>query len=239
MRRFRSRALTSSRRGKKAQVPGWLEFLSPSRTIPWVKWRASSRWRAKPLTLVVLVVGLWLFGTGEGLLVVSGLGVSPWTVFAQGLSVQLPVSIGLATFLTSLMVLLLWVPLREKPGLGTIANAVIIAVALQVTVWLVPPQTNWWVALAMVLFGIAIIGVGSGMYLTTNLGPGSRDGLMTGIHDRTGWPVAWVRLGLEASVLVVGWLLGGTVGLGTVLFALLIGHAVGYALKAAGAIAPY
>jgi uncharacterized membrane protein YczE len=200
------------------------------------RWRANSRWRARPTTLLILFVGLWLFGTGEGLLVVAGLGVSPWTVFAQGLSVQLPISIGLATFLTSALVLLLWVPLREKPGLGTIANAVVIALALQVTVWLVPDQTNWWLALIMVLFGILIIGLGSGMYLTTNLGPGPRDGWMTGIHQRTGWPVVWVRLAIEVTALSLGWALGGTVGLGTLLFAVLIGPSVGYGLKLAGAV---
>lgn len=185
---------------------------------------------------MILIVGLWLFGTGEGLLVVAGLGVSPWTVLAQGLSIQLPISIGVATFLISVMVLLIWVPLRERPGLGTLANVVVIAVALQFTVEYVPSPSSWLLSLITVLFGIAIIGIGSGMYLTTNLGPGPRDGLMTGIHQRTGWPVAWVRLVLEASVLLVGWLLGGTVGLGTILFALLIGHAVGYSLKLAGVI---
>jgi uncharacterized membrane protein YczE len=204
--------------------------------VPVTRWRANSRWRARPTTLLILFVGLWLFGTGEGLLVVAGLGVSPWTVFAQGLSVQLPISIGLATFLTSALVLLLWVPLREKPGLGTIANAVVIALALQVTVWLVPDQTNWWLALIMVLFGILIIGLGSGMYLTTNLGPGPRDGWMTGIHQRTGWPVVWVRLAIEVTALSLGWALGGTVGLGTLLFAVLIGPSVGYGLKLAGAV---
>ncbi len=204
--------------------------------MPVTKWRAHSRWRARPLTFLILFVGLWLFGTGEGLLVVAGLGVSPWTVFAQGLSVQLSISIGLATFFTSAVVLLFWVPLREKPGLGTIANAVIIALALQVTVWLVPAQTNWWLALAIVLFGIAIIGLGSGMYLTTNLGPGPRDGWMTGIHQRTGWPVVWVRLAIEVVALSLGWVLGGVVGLGTLLFAILIGPSVGYGLKLAGAV---
>ena len=214
----------------------WLNVLSPSRTVPATKWRADSRWRARPSTLLILFVGLWLFGTGEGLLVVSGLGVSPWTVFAQGLSVQLSISIGLATFFTSAVVLLFWVPLREKPGLGTIANAVVIAVALQVTVLVVPMQTNWWVALGLVLIGILIIGLGSGMYLTTNLGPGPRDGWMTGIHQRTGWPVVGVRLAIEVAALLFGWLLGGTVGLGTLLFAILIGPSVGYGLKLAGRI---
>lgn len=204
--------------------------------MPVTRWRASSRWRARPVTFLILFIGLWLFGTGEGLLVVSGLGVSPWTVLAQGLSVQLPISIGVATFLTSAMVLLLWVPLREKPGLGTIANAVVIAVALQITVNFVPAQTNWWLALMLVLLGIGMVGFGSGLYLTTNLGPGPRDGWMTGIHRRTGWPVVRVRLAIEISALALGWLLGGTVGLGTLLFAVLIGPSVGYGLKVAGVI---
>jgi uncharacterized membrane protein YczE len=133
-------------------------------------------------------------------------------------------------------VLLLWIPLRERPGLGTIANAVVIAVALQVGVALIPAAESWPARLALVLLGIALIGLGSGLYLTTNLGPGPRDGWMTGIHLRTGWPVGRVRLGIELVVLVAGWLLGGTVGLGTVLFAVLIGPAVAQGLAIAGAI---
>jgi uncharacterized membrane protein YczE len=142
----------------------------------------------------------------------------------------------LATFLISLAVLVLWIPLRERPGLGTIANAVLIAAALQVGVVVLPAPDPALLRLLFVLGGIALIGVGSGLYLTTNLGPGPRDGWMTGIHVRTGWPVSAVRLGIEVSVLVLGWLLGGTVGIGTVLFALLVGPFVGYGLRAAGAI---
>ncbi len=185
------------------KVPGWLR---PSRTIPVTPWRSASRWRARPSTLGVLILGLALFGTGEALLVVADLGNGPWTVFAQGLTEHTPMSIGLATFVLSVIVLLLWIPLRERPGLGTIANAVIIAVALQ-------------------------IGVQVGLYLTTNLGPGPRDGWMTGLHVRFGWPVARVRTGIEVSVVVIGWLLGGTVGLGTVLFALFVGPSVGWGLR--------
>ena len=184
----------------------------------------------------MLVVGLWLFGTGEAVLVAARLGVSPWTVLAQGISSRLPISIGLATLLTSVLVLLLWIPLRERPGLGTIANAIVIAVALQAGVLLLPQPGNEVVRLLMVLAGIGLIGVGSGLYLTTNLGPGPRDGWMTGIHVRTGWPITGIRLGIEATVLVIGWLLGGTVGIGTVLFALLVGPAVGYGLRLAGRV---
>ena len=213
-----------------------LGFLRPSHSVPVTRWRSSSRWRTTPGTFAILVLGLWLFGTGEALLVSSTLGNAPWTVLAQGLSTRLPISIGAATFLVSVTVLLLWIPLRERPGLGTISNAVVIALALQVMVWAIPQPTSTAVRLLMVIAGIAIIGIGSGLYLTTNLGPGPRDGWMTGIHLRTGWPISGVRLGIEVTVVVIGWLLGGTVGIGTVLFALLVGPAVGYGLRAARAI---
>ena len=148
----------------------------------------------------------------------------------------LRIAIGAATFLTSAIVLLLWIPLRERPGLGTIANAVIIAIALQVMVGVLPTPTNVVVRLIFVLAGIALIGIASGLYLTTNLGPGPRDGWMTGLHLRFGWPISAVRLAIEATVLILGWLLGGTVGVGTVLFALLIGPSVGYGLRLAGRV---
>ena len=206
----------------------------PSRTIPPTSWQAPSRWRARPATVIVLITGLWLFGTGEALLVEANLGVTPWTVLAQGITEHIPISIGMATFLTSVVVLLLWIPLREKPGLGTIANAIVIATALQVMSTVIPSQTTLVVQIPMVVLGIVITGIGSAMYLTTHLGPGPRDGWMTGIHLRTGWPVTYVRWGIELTVLSIGWLLGGVVGVGTVLFALLIGPSVGYSLMLAG-----
>ena len=205
--------------------------LAPSRTIPVTSWRSQSRWRARPSTFAILVLGLWLFGTGEALLVAAELGNGPWTVLAQGITVHTSLSIGSATFLISVFVLLLWIPLRERPGLGTIANAVVIAVALQVGVWLIPHPDPLWLRFAFVFLGVALIGVGSGLYLTTNLGPGPRDGWMTGIHHRFNIPVARVRLGIEVTVLALGWLLGGTVGLGTVIFALFIGPSVGWGLR--------
>jgi uncharacterized membrane protein YczE len=207
---------------------------APSRTVPTTRWSATSRWRARPATFVALLVGLWLFGTGEALLVDAHLGVAPWTVLAQGLTAHLPISIGEATFAVSVAVLLAWIPLRERPGLGTIANAVVIAVSLQVMSGLLPDPSSLVLRAAMVVVGIALIGLASGLYLTANLGPGPRDGAMTGIHQRTGWPVSVVRLAIEASVLVVGWLLGGTVGVGTVAFALFIGPSVGYGLLLCG-----
>lgn len=184
--------------------------------------------------MFILLFGLWLFGTGEALLVVAELGNGPWTVLAEGVTVHTPLTIGSATFVISIIVLALWIPLREKPGLGTIANAVVIAAALQVGVWFLPHPEPLWLRLVFVFTGVALIGLGSGLYLTTNMGPGPRDGWMTGIHHRFGIPVARVRLGIEVSVLILGWLLGGTVGLGTVVFALLIGPSVGWALRLMG-----
>ena len=182
------------------------------------------------MTLVVLVGGLWLFGTGEALLVASHLGNTPWTVLAQGVSRHSPLSIGAATFAISVVVLLLWIPLRERPGLGTVLNAVVIAVAIDVMLdWLPKPAANGW-RLTEVVGGIVAIGVGSALYLTSELGPGPRDGWMTGIARKAHWPIASVRLGIEVAVLVAGFFLGGRVGIGTVLFALTIGYAVATAI---------
>jgi uncharacterized protein len=217
-------------------LPSLRRWLAPARTVPVTRWRAQSRWRTTPSTLLILVTGLWLFGMGEALLVDASLGVSPWTVMAQGLDEQSGMGIGWATFVTSLVVLLLWIPLRERPGLGTVLNAVVIALALGITAPLLPtPDHPAWQTAEM-LGGIALIGLGSGLYLTCGLGPGPRDGWMTGVHHRTGAPVALVRVAIETSVLAAGWVLGGTVGIGTVAFALLIGPSVGYGLRLAGRV---
>ncbi len=206
----------------------------PSRHVPPTPWQASSRWKARPTTLAILVAGLWLFGTGEALLVRADLGVAPWTVLAQGLTQHLPIGIGVATALVSAAVLVLWIPLRERPGLGTIANALVIATSLQVMSGVLPTPQGVAVRMGAVVVGIVLIGIGSGMYLTTHLGPGPRDGWMTGIHLRTGWSVTHVRIGIELMALAIGWALGGTVGIGTVLFAILVGPSVGYSLMAIG-----
>lgn len=213
-----------------------LSWLRPARTIPVTRWRCAGRWRPTPLGTVILVAGLALFGFGEAFLVEAGLGVSPWTVLAQGLATKLPISIGVATFLVGGIVLLLWIPIREKPGMGTVLNIIVISSSLQVGVTIIPSPTHLGLQLLWVLVGIGLIGVGSGLYLTTNLGPGPRDGWMTGIHQRTGWPVGRVRTGIEIIALSIGWLLGGTVGIGTLLFAVLIGPSVAYGLMLAGAI---
>jgi uncharacterized protein len=192
-----------------------------------------SRWRPGPGRLAQLLIGLWLFGTGEGLIVLAGLGNSPWTVLAQGVSVQTPLSIGVATILISAIVVAAWGLLREMPGLGTVLNAVLVGIAIDVTLEVVPSPTGVWRALAL-LGGIALVSLASGLYLTARLGPGPRDGLMTAIVRRTGRSFRLVRVTLELSALLIGALLGGTVGIGTVAFALLIGPGVQAVLGALG-----
>jgi uncharacterized membrane protein YczE len=170
--------------------------------------------------------GLYLFGTGEALFVQAGIGNASWTVFAQGISKRIGLPLGISSLLTSALVLVLWWPLRQRPGFGTIANMIVIAGALQIGITVIPAAHVFWIQVLMVLGGIVIIGAGSGLYLTCGLGPGPRDGWMTAIHFRTGISVARVRFGLEVTVLTVGWLLGGVVGIGTLVFAVLIGRSV-------------
>jgi uncharacterized membrane protein YczE len=195
-------------------------------------------WRPTPASLAALLVGLWLFGTGEALLLLADLGASPWTVLAQGLFVRTGLDIGLMTFAVSLVVLLLWVPLKQRPGPGTMLNIVVIPVALQLTYDHVPHPANLVARFALVVAGILTIGLGSGFYLTAGHGPGPRDGWMTGLHHRTGRPVAQIRLVIEVTVLVVGVALGGTFGIGTILFALFIGQAVALGLSVVRHLAP-
>ncbi len=188
---------------------------------------AASPWRARPAQLLRLLPGLWLFGTGEALLVSAGLGNTPWTVLAQGVSLHTPLSIGAATLVIGLLVLCGWLPLHERPGLGTVSNIVVISLAIDVMLPLLAVPSSVASRAGALLCGVLLIGAGSGLYLSAELGPGPRDGWMTGLHRRFGWPLSAVRLGIEAGVVVVGWALGGTVGVGTGVFALLVGPAVG------------
>ena len=207
-----------------------LEFLRPHRTIPHTTWAARHRWDLSVRRTLILFFGLFIFGLGDALLVQSATGNAPWTVLAQGVSKRLDISIGLSTLAISTLVLLLWIPLREKPGFGTISNIVIIAGALQIGINIFPMTNNYLVGIAMDFLGIALVGMGSALYITCALGPGPRDGLMTALHNHTGVRVGRVRLGIEASVLILGAFLGGTVGLGTALFALLIGQSIAISL---------
>lgn len=207
-----------------------LKFLTPHKTIPNTPWRADHRWQLSPLRTAVLFFGLAIFGLGDSLLVQSNIGNAPWTVFAEGVSLKTGWSLGFSTFVISIFVLLAWIPLREKPGFGTLSNIVLIATFIQVGVTIFPEQSSHLGGVIFVLLGIALVGVGSSLYITCGLGPGPRDGAMTGIHNATGIRVGRVRLGIEVTVLAAGWLMGGTVGLGTLLFALLIGNSIAISL---------
>jgi uncharacterized membrane protein YczE len=191
----------------------------------------ASMWLPGPGRFARLLLGLTIFGAGEGLLVVSELGNSPWTVFAQGISLNTPLSIGAATIAISFGVLLLWIPLRQPPGLGTIANAIVVGLALEATVQVFPDDPPLGARWLLMIGAIALVALGSGFYLTAALGPGPRDGLMTGLHRRTGLSLRLVRASIEIGVLVAGFILGGTVGVGTVAFALAIGPGVQFAVE--------
>ncbi len=208
----------------------FLEFLRPHKTVPNTPWSAASRWDLNPARIGVLVFGLFIFGLGVLLLIQSTIGNAPWSVLAQGVSGKLNITMGWSTFAISSLVLLLWIPLKEKPGFGTIANIIIIATAIQIGVSIFPVQNNYAFGVIYCLIGIAMVGVGSALYITCSLGPGPRDGLMTALHNSTGVRIGRVRLAIEGSVLIAGWLLGGTVGLGTLLFALFIGQSIAIAL---------
>ena len=208
----------------------FLEFLRPHKTVPKTPWSAASRWDLNPARIGVLFFGLFIFGLGDSLLIQSTIGNAPWSVLAQGVSGKLDITMGWSTFAISSLVLLLWIPLKEKPGFGTLSNIVIIATAIQIGVSIFPEQNNYGFGVIYCLIGIGMVGLGSALYITCALGPGPRDGLMTALHNSPGVRIGRVRLAIEGSVLVAGWLLGGTVGLGTLLFALLIGQSMAIAL---------
>jgi uncharacterized membrane protein YczE len=202
--------------------------------IPVLFWSSPKALTIKPpfMSFVLLIIGLAIFGLGEALLISAGYGVSPWTVFAQGLTTVTGWSIGFATFITSIAVLVLWVPLRQMPGIGTISNAIVIALVLEYILPYLPRFELDALQIAQAVFGVLVTGFGGAIYLISNLGPGPRDGLMTGVQHLTNWPISGVRASIEILVVIAGWSLGGTVGLGTVLFAIGIGPAVSASLFA-------
>jgi uncharacterized membrane protein YczE len=212
-----------------------VNMLRPSRTIPSTPWRAESTWslgtgRHHIQRLAILFFGLMIFGIGEAFLVVTGLGNSPWVVLSEGISINTVLNIGESTFLVSVLVLLLWIPLRQRPGFGTLANIVVIAAAIEVGLFFIPEVDSTFLKYFFVLFGIALVGAGSALYITCGLGTGPRDGLMTGLHYKTGVRVGRVRLGIEVVAASTGAILGGSLGIGTLLFALLIGQSVAISL---------
>ena len=200
--------------------------------IPKVSWSSKKPYNLRPKfsTFIFLCIGLAVFGLGEGLLIISLTGASPWSVLAQGISINLGYSIGLVTFFVSLFALSLWIFLSQKPGIGTILNIIIIALMIDLSIFYIDTPINYIGQLSMAVFAVLLVGLGSGIYLIANLGPGPRDGLMTGIQRKTNFPIAAVRAFLEITVVSIGWYLGGTVGIGTLLFAFGIGPAVALGL---------
>ena len=196
--------------------------------VPRLHWSSSTPYNMRPklLTFFYLNLGLVLFGLGESILIASGAGVSPWTVLAQGISVKTGWSIGFVTMIVSFAILVLWIPLRQKLGMGTLLNALIIAFMIDFSLVLLPyPETLRW-QLIQAAIGVLVVGLASGIYLTANLGAGPRDGLMTGLQAKTGMPIATIRIGIEVTVVSIGWYLGGVVGVGTLFFAFGIGPCV-------------
>ena len=206
-------------------------LLRPHKTIPKTSWTATSQWSLSLPRFLILIIGLSFFGFGEALLIQSTLGNAPWSVLSQGISKHTPLSLGWSTLLISTFVLLGWIPLKQRPGFGTIANIIVIAFTLQIGTDFFPIQHHsMWIRFLYVFVGIAFIGLASAFYITCGLGPGPRDGLMTGIHRVTGIRVGRVRLAIESIVFSIGWACGGRVGIGTLLFALLIGNSVAISL---------
>ena len=206
------------------------------KNIPKVSWSSEKPLNFKPKisTFLFLCLGLTLFGLGEGLLIVSFAGASPWSVLAQGISLNVDLSIGTITLFISIGVLIFWLPLNQKLGIGTILNALIIAVMIDICIKFVSTPENYISQLIMVVIAVLIVGFGGGIYLVANLGAGPRDGLMVGLQKKTNMPIATVRAFLEITVVTVGWYLGGTVGVGTLLFAFGIGPAVALGLFLTG-----
>jgi uncharacterized membrane protein YczE len=188
--------------------------------------------------MLFMIAGNWLYGTGEALLITADIGQTPGTVLAQGIQNLTGDSIGWTSFYISVGVMLLWIPLRLKVGIGTVFNIILVSVSIDVMTPLMPTPDSYGMSIVQVLVGIFVIALGSAFYIPSNLGPGPRDGLMTGFHFRTGIPIGRVRFGIEAILLVSGWLLGGSVGLGTVLVTVLIGEAVAILFGVVGRLAP-
>ena len=202
------------------------------KAVPSLSWSSEFPLNTKPRlkTMIMLIIGLFLFGLGEAIIIGSGSGVSPWTVLAQGISTRSDLSIGMATFFISIAILIFWIPLKQVPGIGTILNAIIIASAIDLTLPYLPQPDDITFKIIQACFGILVVGLGSGIYLCSNLGPGPRDGLMIGLQKQTNISLPAIRTIIELLAVISGWLLGGVVGVGTILFVFGIGPCVGVGL---------
>jgi uncharacterized membrane protein YczE len=180
--------------------------------------------------IIQLLVGLFLYGISLAMMLRGAIGVPPWEVLSQGLAKQTGLPFGLLTNIIGALVLLLWIPLRQRPGAGTVLNVLLVGPSIEVGLALLPVATEPWQRVLLFAGGLALLAVASGLYIGAQFGPGPRDGLMTGIHNRWGFAIWRVRTAIEVTVLAIGWLLGGNVGVGTLAFALLIGPMIGVTL---------
>jgi len=208
------------------------------KSVPKVSWSSDKplNFSPSPVTVLILCCGLTLFGLGESLIITAGAGMSPWTVLAEGLSISTNLSIGSLTFLISLAVLLLWIPIKQMPGVGTILNVIIIAAVIEWSLPFLPHPEQYGFKILQAFIGTLMVGFASGIYLIANLGPGPRDGLMTGCQRLTNLPIAWIRIFIEITVISIGWALGGIIGIATVIFAFGVGPAVSFGLYLISAI---
>jgi len=215
-----------------------ISFVAPDHSVPITRWTADSLWDLSWLRVLLLTVGITLLGIGGSFTVQSDLGTAPWQVLAQGISIQTGLPLGISFFLVSLTVFLMWIPLSLKPGYGTVANTIFFAIGLQIGVDYIPEPANTFVAYLLLLFGIFITGAGGALYITCGLGTGPRDGIMLAFFGRSRLPITVVRALIEIVVLTVGYLLGGDVGIGTVIIALLIGRSFSFWFNVYGKFPP-
>ena len=205
-----------------------INIIAPKHDVPLTRWTADGLWDLSWFRVFLLTIGITLLGIGGSFTVQSELGTAPWTVLAQGISVQTGLPLGVSFLFVSLSVFLMWIPLSLKPGFGTIANTVFFAFGIQIGVDYIPHPANTYIAYLMVLLGVFVIGCGGAMYITCGLGTGPRDGIMLAFLGKTKLPIAVVRALIEIVVLTIGYLLGGDVGIGTVIIALLIGRSFSF-----------
>ena len=207
-------------------------YIFTLKKVPKLEWSSTYEYNLKPkkITIFYLIIGLILFGIGEGLLITANIGVSPWFVLHQGLSFKTGYTIGLTTFIVSVIILILWIPLKEKPGIGTILNAILISIVIDISLFILPYPKNFLLQLIQVIIGILIIGVGSGYYLCSSLGAGPRDGLQLALARQTNQSLVLIRTILEVSAVLLGFILGGIVGIGTLIYAIAIGYSVSFGL---------
>jgi uncharacterized membrane protein YczE len=180
--------------------------------------------------MVQLLLGLFFYGIAIAMMIRAAIGIAPWDVLAQGISLKTGIGFGLITNIIGGVVLLLWIPIQQRLGIGTVLNALLIGPSADVGLALIPLQDNIWVKILLFVGGLVLLAIATGLYIGARFGPGPRDGLMTGMHKKFGWPLWAVRTSLEVSVLVIGWLLGGNVGIGTLAFALLVGPMINYTM---------